>query len=120
MEVPVEDVSELVPFLRVALSWSKALMKLALVSRSSPSKALWCLAFAKIVVRDPSLIQVYDVHLQPLCCVLASVLFPASMSVLLLMFCLSFPELSMFLFSGHLAFDCMDLCCSNEMVAFLL
>ncbi|KAK8606910.1 hypothetical protein V6N13_052663 [Hibiscus sabdariffa] len=105
--------SELVPFFRVALSWSKALMKLALVSRSRPSKALWCLAFvvptftalgandgtlgivAKIAVRDPSSIQVYGVHLQPLCYVLAFVLFSASMLVLLLIFCLSFLELSM-------------------------
>ncbi|KAL4360654.1 hypothetical protein GQ457_04G037880 [Hibiscus cannabinus] len=105
--------SEIVPFLRVALSWSKALMKLALVNRSRPSKALWCLAFAvptftafgandgtlgivvKTAIRDPSLIQVYNVHLQLLCCVLTSVLFPASMPVLLLMFCLSLPELSM-------------------------
>ncbi|KAK8644497.1 hypothetical protein V6N13_123803 [Hibiscus sabdariffa] len=105
--------SELVPFFRVALSWSKAIMKLALVNRSRPSKALWCLAFAvptftalgandgtlgivaKTAVRDPPLIQVYGVHLQLLCCVLTSVLFPTLMSVLLLMFCLSFPELSM-------------------------
>ncbi|KAK8609050.1 hypothetical protein V6N13_025357 [Hibiscus sabdariffa] len=89
-EVPMKN---LVPFLRVALSCSKALMKLALMSRSRPSKALWCLAFvvptftalgandgtlgivAKTPVRDPSSIQVYDVHLQPLWCVLASVLF---------------------------------------------
>ncbi|KAL4360902.1 hypothetical protein GQ457_04G031100 [Hibiscus cannabinus] len=66
--------SELVTFLRVALSLSKVLMKLALVSRTRPSKALWCLAFsvptfttlgandgtlgivAKTAVRDPSLI----------------------------------------------------------------
>ncbi|KAL4354842.1 hypothetical protein GQ457_06G043550 [Hibiscus cannabinus] len=105
--------SELVPFLRVALSWSKAFMKLALVNRSRPSKALWCLTFAvltftalgandgnlgivaKTAVRDPSLIQVYSFHLHLLCCVLTYVLFPASMSVLLLMFCLSIPELSM-------------------------
>ncbi|KAK8675596.1 hypothetical protein V6N13_033661 [Hibiscus sabdariffa] len=105
--------SELVPFLRVDRSWSKALMKLALVNRSRPSKALWCLAFAvptfmalgandgtlgivaKTAVRDPSLIQVYGFHLQLLCCALTSVLFPASMSILLLMFCLSIPELSM-------------------------
>ncbi|KAL4284780.1 hypothetical protein GQ457_16G002740 [Hibiscus cannabinus] len=72
---------ELVSFLRVALFWSKALMKLALMSRSRPSKVLWCLAFdirtftaleanngtlciiAKTVVRDPSSIHVYAVHL---------------------------------------------------------
>ncbi|KAK8693563.1 hypothetical protein V6N13_071141 [Hibiscus sabdariffa] len=74
--------SELVTFLRVALSWSKVLMKLALVNRSRPSKVLWCLAFVvptfttlgandgtldivvKTVIRNPSLIQVYGVHLQ--------------------------------------------------------
>ncbi|KAK8539047.1 hypothetical protein V6N13_135813 [Hibiscus sabdariffa] len=85
---------------RVSLLGSQATLKLTPARRARPSKAIWCLVFvvndgalgvvAKPPVLDLLSIQVYGVHSRPSSFAPTTIVSPASMSALHLLFFLSF------------------------------